>query len=106
MNDYSKYTIDGIFIDKGQSQRINLDMGKMHDFIPLNMPIEVIRGKKDGPTLFVSATIHGDEINGIEIIKRLLSFLHKIKINGMLIAIPIVNVFGFSHYVIQQSLCN
>ena len=98
MNDYSKYTIDGIFINKGQSQRINLDMGKMHDFIPLNMPIEVIRGKKDGPTLFVSATIHGDEINGIEIIKRLLSFLHKIKINGMLIAIPIVNVFGFSQH--------
>ena len=98
MNDFSKYTIDGIFIDKGKSQRINLDMGKMHDFIPLNMPIEVIRGRQDGPTLFVSATIHGDEINGIEIIKRLLTLLHKTKINGMLIAIPIVNVFGFSQH--------
>jgi predicted deacylase len=98
MNDFNKYTIDSIFINKGIRQRINLDMGRMHDFIPLNMPIEVIRGKKDGPTLFVSATIHGDEINGIEIIKRLLNFLQKTKINGMLIAIPIVNVFGFSQH--------
>jgi hypothetical protein len=97
-SDNIKYTIDGIFTAKGQRQRINLDMGKIHDFIDINMPIEIIRGKQDGPTIFISSTIHGDEINGIEIIRRLLAFLTKIKISGTVIAIPIVNVFGFSQH--------
>jgi predicted deacylase len=57
----------------------------------------VIRGKEDGPILFVSAAIHGDEINGVEIIKRLLARRRiGAKMKGTLIAVPIVNVFGFN----------
>ncbi|NCB12711.1 MAG: succinylglutamate desuccinylase/aspartoacylase family protein, partial [Erysipelotrichia bacterium] len=56
--------------------------------------MRVIRGKKDGPTVFISAAIHGDELNGIEIIRRLrkLNILNKLK--GTLILVPIVNVYG------------
>lgn len=59
------------------------------------MPIHVIHGKSEGPTLLICSTIHGDELNGIEIIRRLLKRrdLHKIK--GTLILIPVVNVLGF-----------
>jgi predicted deacylase len=58
------------------------------------LPLRVIRGKKDGPIVFVSAAIHGDELNGIEIIRRLrkLNILNKLK--GTLILVPIVNVYG------------
>lgn len=94
--DYKKFIIDGIEIKKGERKRINIDMGRIFDFTGVTMPVEVIRGKKDGPTLFVSSTIHGDEINGIEIVKRLLRHSSLKKIRGTLIAIPVVNIFGFN----------
>lgn len=61
----------------------------------MSVPVEVVRGKEDGPTLFVCAAIHGDEINGVDIVKRLLHQLLS-KMRGTLIAVPIVNVFGFN----------
>lgn len=55
----------------------------------------VLRGKKDGPHLFVSAAIHGDEIIGVEIIRRLLKLKILQRLRGTLIAVPVVNVYGF-----------
>jgi len=92
----SRYIIDGIAIKPGERLRINIDMGSIYDFTDVKMPVEVIRGKEDGPTIFISSTIHGDEINGIEIVRRLLARKELKKIRGMLIAIPIVNIFGFN----------
>lgn len=59
------------------------------------MPVHVVHGRVPGPVLLVCATIHGDEINGVEVIRRLLS--HKIidRCKGTLITIPVVNVYGF-----------
>jgi predicted deacylase len=59
------------------------------------MPVHIVHGRKPGPCLLVCAAIHGDEINGVEIVRRILS--HKLlnRIDGTLIAIPVVNVFGF-----------
>jgi hypothetical protein len=93
-----KNIINDIEIQRGTKVRINIDMGRMHDFTDLKMPIEVVSGIKDGPTLFVSSTIHGDEINGIEIVRRLLDYVEIDKICGTLIAIPIVNIFGFNDH--------
>lgn len=96
--DEDSFEIAGIPIKKGSRNRIELPIAKLFDYTELNIPIEVIRGKNDGPVLFVAAAIHGDEINGIETIKRLL--MHKrigLKIKGTLIAIPIVNVLGFNN---------
>jgi hypothetical protein len=90
--------INDINIEKGKRYRINIDMGRMHDFTDLKMPIEVISGKKDGPTIFICATIHGDEINGIEIVRKLLNLVEAKNICGKLIAIPIVNIFGFNDH--------
>lgn len=92
----SRFTIDNVDIKRGDRLRINIDMGSIYDFTDVKMPLEVIRGKKDGPTLFVSSTIHGDEINGIEIACRLLAHKALKNICGMLIVIPIVNIFGFN----------
>ncbi len=92
----NKHVIDNIEIKPGERKRINIDMGSIYDFTDVKMPIEVIRGKKDGPTLFVSSTIHGDEINGIEIARRLLNHKDLKTICGTLIVIPIVNIFGFN----------
>ena len=59
------------------------------------MPVHVVHGRKPGPVLLVSAAIHGDEITGIEIVRRLLAYKFISQIRGTLIAIPVVNVYGF-----------
>lgn len=88
--------IGGELISPGQRKHISLDVAKLYDFTDMSIPIEVIRGKKEGPILFVSGAIHGDEINGVEIVRRLLLKKNLKRIKGTLIAVPIVNVFGFN----------
>lgn len=95
-----EFIINGVKIEKGERKQIEIFVAKLYDHTDMNIPVEVIRGIEDGPVLFVSAAIHGDEINGVETIKRLLSrkkILASIK--GTLIAVPIVNMFGFNRNV-------
>lgn len=83
----------GTEIIKGTNVTINLELPKLYHS-PMDLPIRVIRGKKDGPTIFISAAIHGDELNGIEIIRRFrkLNILKRLK--GTIVLIPIVNIYG------------
>jgi uncharacterized protein len=87
-------TINGKRIERGDRLVVTLDMPKLYDCTPISIPIHVIRGKKPGPVLCVIAAVHGDEINGIEIIKQLLKKPLK-NIAGTLIAVPIINIYGF-----------
>lgn len=89
--------IGNVDVYPGERKKINLDLARLYDFTEMSIPVEVVRGKKPGPTLFVSGALHGDEINGVEIIKRLLNHKALSSIRGTLIAVPIVNVFGFVH---------
>ena len=76
--------------------RVKLDLAaiRLYTDTEMSIPVEVIRAKKAGPTIFISAAIHGDELNGIEIIRRLLT-MRSLKLSkGTLIAVPIVNVYG------------
>lgn len=70
-------------------------MASLYSHAPMSLPVQVVCGKYGGPRLFVSAAIHGDEINGVEIIRRLLHLSSLKKIRGTLLAVPIVNVYGF-----------
>lgn len=79
----------------GTRQTINLPMSLLSNHTPMTIPVHVVHGKKDGPRLFVSAAIHGDELNGVEIIRRVLKLARLSRLRGTLIAVPIVNVFGF-----------
>lgn len=93
-------SIAGISIKPGSRRQIEIPVAKLFDYTELSIPVEVIRGRKPGPVLFVSAAIHGDEINGCEAIKRLLGRAKTLaKLKGTLIAVPIVNVFGFNRNV-------
>ncbi len=91
------FTLSGHSIRRGERKKIHLKIGKLYDNTDINIPVEVIRGKTDGPTLFVSAAVHGDELNGVEVCKRLLDLRQLKEIAGTLIVIPIVNVFGFNN---------
>lgn len=87
--------IGGKSIYPGERVIIDLPVMDFYTHTTLTMPIQVLRGKKEGPTMFVSAAIHGDEINGVEIVRRLLAHKSLRYLRGTLIAVPIVNVQGF-----------
>lgn len=88
--------IAGERILPGQSKEFEIHVAKLFDFTKMTLPIKVFRGKSPGPILFVSAAIHGDEINGIEIIRRLSTHKFLKQLTGTLIVVPIVNVYGFN----------
>lgn len=79
----------------GERESIDLPVADLYTGTSLYMPVKVIRGKRPGPVLFVSAAVHGDELNGVEIIRRLLVQKALRSIRGTLIAVPVVNVHGF-----------
>jgi len=88
-------TVNGVTVEPGRRQTIDLPVAKLYTHTMLAMPVHVVNGKRGGPRLFVSAAIHGDELNGVEIIRRLLKLPILSRLRGTLIAIPIVNVHGF-----------
>lgn len=59
------------------------------------MPVVVINGKHPGPTIWLSGAIHGDELNGVEVVRRVLPHIDQRTLRGAIIAVPVVNVFGF-----------
>ncbi|WP_045861122.1 succinylglutamate desuccinylase/aspartoacylase family protein [Teredinibacter purpureus] len=87
-------TIAGQTLKPGTVTEIEMPVARLYTDTEINIPIHVIRGKKPGPTLFVSAAIHGDELNGIEIIRRLINRKSIKSLSGTLITVPIVNVYG------------
>ena len=87
--------IGGVTIEPGQRRYVDLPLPPLYTHTSVAMPVHVINGKLSGPTLFVTAAIHGDEINGIEIIRRLLATKALNRLSGTLIAVPVVNVYGF-----------
>lgn len=90
-------TIAGITIKPGQRETIDLPMAKLYTHTDMTLTVHVVHGRKPGPRLFVTSTVHGDEINGVEIIRRLLKRKNIDRLHGTLIAIPVVNSFGFIH---------
>ncbi|WP_106477328.1 succinylglutamate desuccinylase/aspartoacylase family protein [Phytohalomonas tamaricis] len=89
------FEIAGTRVAPGSRQRIELPIAKLYTHAPLNVPVEVIHGRRPGPVLLVCGAIHGDEINSVEIVRRLLRSSALNRLRGTLIAVPIVNVFGF-----------
>lgn len=91
------FAIGGELIKPGHRTCIDLPVPGLYTHTPLALPVHVLHGNTEGPTLFVSAAIHGDEINGVEVIRRLLKLSLLKSMKGTLLAVPVVNVFGFLH---------
>jgi predicted deacylase len=87
--------IAGVSIKPGSRQSIDIPLPSFYTHSSVNMPVHVVHGRKPGPVLLVTAAIHGDELTGVEVIRRLLMHKSIDRIRGTLIAIPVVNVYGF-----------
>ena len=88
-------TVGSTEVIPGSSASINIPIAQLYTGTSVSMPVKVVCGRRPGPILFVSAAIHGDELNGVEVIRRLLKSKLLRSIRGTLIAVPVVNVHGF-----------
>jgi predicted deacylase len=82
-------------IAPGTRQTVELPVSVLSDHTPVTLSAHVIHGRKPGPAMFVSAAIHGDEVIGAEIVRRLLRAAPVARLSGTLVTVPIVNSFGF-----------
>jgi predicted deacylase len=89
------FSLGGAEIAAGSRATLEIPLAGLYTASPVDMPVQVVHGRRDGCVIFVSAAVHGDEIKGVEIIRRLLRMPLLRRLSGTLIAVPIVNVFGF-----------
>lgn len=82
-------------IAPGERKTVSLPVSVMSDHTPVHLSVKVVHGKRPGPVVFVSAAVHGDEVIGVEIARRLLSSPALKGLRGTLLVVPIVNTFGF-----------
>ncbi|WP_178990911.1 succinylglutamate desuccinylase/aspartoacylase family protein [Winogradskyella schleiferi] len=81
----------------GESAQVSFNVAKLHTQNTIDVPVIIERSKKPGPTILITAGIHGDEVNGVEIVRQIISKgINKPK-KGTIICIPVINVFGFIH---------
>ncbi|GAA0872949.1 succinylglutamate desuccinylase/aspartoacylase family protein [Gangjinia marincola] len=81
----------------GTSVELDFEVAKLHTTTPIEVPIIIERSTKPGPVVLFTAGLHGDEINGVEIVRQLIAKKINIPVYGTIICIPVLNIFGFLH---------
>ncbi len=89
------FKIGGHKVSPGKRKRLSLDLARLPTGDWLSLHVVVLHGALPGPALWMDAAVHGDELNGLEIIHRVLDALDPKTLSGTVVAVPIVNVFGF-----------
>lgn len=92
------FEIAGHAIPPGERGIVDIPVSVLSDHTPMALSAQVVHGRREGPCAFVSGAIHGDEIIGVEIIRRLLRTPQLKSLRGTLICVPIVNTFGFINH--------
>ncbi|WP_240642043.1 succinylglutamate desuccinylase/aspartoacylase family protein [Nonlabens xiamenensis] len=82
-------------IAPGKSYKLNFNMAKLYTSTSVEVPVIIERSKKAGPVVLLTGGIHGDEINGTEVVRQIISKKLNKPAVGMIIAIPVLNIFGF-----------
>lgn len=90
--------IDEVQIAAGEEKTIHLQVAQLPSRTAITIPVTIYRSSIAGPTLLLMAGLHGDEINGIEIVRRIINQKYHYVERGTTITIPIVNVFGFINF--------
>ncbi len=91
------FRIGDVPVPLGSVRDIRLKVSERYTGDDITLPIRVIRGKKDGPRVFVTAAIHGDELNGVGVIHSLMYEDPPAISRGTLVLVPVVNVLGFEN---------
>jgi uncharacterized protein len=92
------FEIGSASIAPGRAKRVELEVSILANSTLMNLPVHVVHGARPGPVFFMSAAVHGDEIQGVEIIRRVLTGLSAHTTSGTVLSVPIVNSFGFLNH--------
>lgn len=95
IDEHNVLDILGKKIHPGKGATINFNMAKLYTTTAVDVPIIIERSKKPGPVMLITAGIHGDEINGVEVVRQIIVKEINKPARGTIICIPIINVFGF-----------
>jgi hypothetical protein len=90
--------IGGQTVSPGEDKLLKINIDRLPTGTVIDIPVYVFNAKKPGPTILVQAGLHGDEVNGIEIVRRMLDEKRFEVDKGAVIAVPILNIFGFIHF--------
>jgi predicted deacylase len=91
------FVLGDLSVAAGRAATTELPISRLVTGTEVSLPVRVVHGRADGPTIWISAAVHGDEIAGVEIIRRVLDALDPRSLAGTVLAVPIVNVHGFLH---------
>ncbi len=94
----SAFTIGEHAVARGSRAIVDLPVSALSNHTRVALSVHVLHGEEKGPVLFLSGAIHGDEIQGVEIIRRVLAHPALNHLKGTLLAAPIVNSFGFLNH--------
>jgi uncharacterized protein len=92
------FQIGPSMVPPGDRLTVELEVSTLANATRMNLPVHVVHGAAAGPVMFLSAVVHGDEILGLEIVRRVLAHESLSAIKGTLLAVPIVNAFGFLNH--------
>ncbi len=87
--------IGGVTVAPGERKAVDIPLAAMYTHTDVELRVHVVHGRRPGPCLLVCAAIHGDELNGVDVVRRLLNYKQLNQLRGTLLAIPVVNVHGF-----------
>ena len=91
----ASFAIGTVRIRPGRARALELPVTRLVTGADISLPVRVVHGREDGPTVWLDAAIHGDEVVGVEVIRQVMGDLNPQTFRGTLIAVPIVNVLGF-----------
>lgn len=88
------FLIGGTAVEPGTRMSVDLPVSVLSNHTPMSLPVHVLHGREQGPVLFISGVIHGDEVMGVEVVRRVMKHPSLKEIAGTLLAVPIVNGYG------------
>lgn len=89
------FAIGSVRVRAGSTKEVELPITRLVTGGDVSLPVRVVHGRHDGPTVWVNAAIHGDEVMGVEVIRQAMATLSARTFRGTLVAVPVVNVLGF-----------
>jgi len=90
--------INQTVVPPGKTLNIEVNIARLPSRTPIDILVTAARAVKPGPTLLLLGGLHGDEINGVEIIRRIIEAENHVPEQGTVLCIPILNIYGFLHF--------
>ncbi|MWG36120.1 succinylglutamate desuccinylase/aspartoacylase family protein [Halomarina oriensis] len=95
MTESEPFTYNGGTVAPGEVQNLRYSVSETYLGDPVRIPVTIINGERDGPTMFLSAAAHGDELNGVEVVRQVAHSWDHSNLRGTLVCLPVLNVPAF-----------